>query len=169
MSVDPALFKAAMGRFGSGVTVVTARGAEGDLGLTASSFTSLSLDPQLVLVCVRKAAASHAGLLSAAGFCVHLLAEEQVELSNRFAGRWPEGRSRFEGLEEGRAPYSGAPSLPLGLGWVDCGLHAVHDGGDHSIFVGRVEAIGLSEVADRSQLRPLLYFAGAYRSVGSAL
>ncbi len=174
-TVDADSFRRALGRFGSGVTVVTVRGPDGaDHGLTASAFSSLSLDPPLVMLAIRGASALHPLLVAAPGFGVSLLGEGQVSLSDRFAGRqlaadgsygpWPTDRNKLEGVPHSRGAASGAMLLAGALAVLDCTKHAVHDGGDHSIFVGRVEAVRLLP-AEQPQ-RPLLYFAGAYRQLG---
>lgn len=121
----------------SGVTVVTMRAGEEDHGFTASSFTSVSIDPMLVLVCVVKAQRSHALIEEAKHFAVNILSTEQKELGMRFASsKIPD---RFAGVDITRA-QTGAPILPGNLAWVDCKLKDVFPGGDHSIFVGEVVA-----------------------------
>jgi flavin reductase (DIM6/NTAB) family NADH-FMN oxidoreductase RutF len=163
MPVDAQAFKSALGRLPGPVTVVTAVGPDGPVGMTASSFTSLSLSPPLVLVCVAHRAGMHAHLSAASGFAVSVLSADQQAVSNRFAG--PFDGPRFADLPHEPAPHSGAPWLGGAIACVDCALHAVHDGGDHSIFVGRVEAVRLSP-DPREALDPLLYFAGQYRRLG---
>ncbi len=167
MGVDAATFKRGLAHWASGVSVVTLRGPGGDHGMTASAVCSVSLDPPLVLVCVKKGNRTHGLLKDAGGFCINILAEGQADLSNRFAGwGWPEGRDRFEDLECGRAQASGAAILPGVLAALDCTLHAVHDGGDHDIFLGEVQAV---HGAEAEGPRPLLYFHGAYRGLGDKL
>lgn len=161
-----------MGRFGSGVTVVTVRGDGGrDFGMTASAFSSLSLDPPLVLVAVGKRSRMHERLARAMGFGVNVLSEHQEDLSNRFAGGlihagawtvWPEGRDKFAGISFSRGETSGAALFEGCLVGLDCAVHSRFDGGDHTIFVGRVAAIRLS--ADAA-LRPLVYYASRYRAL----
>ena len=169
MAVDSRQFRQALGCFASGVTVVTAVDAEGGpaVGMTASAFTSLSLDPPLVLVCVQKDGQTWRAMDAAGGFAINILAEEQVDISNRFAGRPQAGVDRFADLDQRPAPHSGAPWLMGAIARIDCSKHAVHDGGDHSIFVGEVLAIDV--VSDREPLLPLLYVAGRYRAVGETL
>jgi flavin reductase (DIM6/NTAB) family NADH-FMN oxidoreductase RutF len=168
MSVDAPTFKAALSRFASGVTVVTVADAEGPVGMTASAFTSLSLDPPLVLVCVAKKARFHARLLGAAGFGVSLLDASQKALSNAFAGWGPDAAAPWAIAPSQPGAHSGAPLLDGALAVLDCTRVAVHDGGDHSIVVGRVEAATLGAPA-AADLHPLLYFAGKYRHLGEAL
>ena len=168
MMVDPNMFKKALGRFASGVTVLTVHDSGSDHGMTASAFTSLSLDPPLVLVCIRKGNRCYEMIENAGTFVVNILAQDQDTFSNRFAGglidsdgewkAWPEGQSTFDDLEITRGKHSTAPLLPGCLAHLECGLETVHSGGDHGIFIGRVVAIHVNdETSD-----PLLYFAGQY-------
>lgn len=138
MAIDQGVFRAAMGQLASGVTVITMHVDGEDHGFTATSFTSLSLDPMLVLVCVVKAQRSHLQLERAGHFAVNVLSFSQRELGERFADPLAYDR-RFEGLTLSRS-VSGAPILADSLAWVDCRLHDVFPGGDHSIFVGEVNA-----------------------------
>lgn len=169
MPVDANDFRNAMGRFAAGVTVVTCKTADGgDHGMTASAVCSVSKDPPLLLVCITKGNATDQALQDADGFAVSILARDQVELSNRFAG-WgtPPGVDRFDGLDVDRAPHTGAAWLPGAICRIDCARHAVLDGGDHHIYLGRLEAV--EAPGDRADQEPLLYFAGAYRSAGDHL
>lgn len=168
MPVDAGEFRNALARFASGVTVVTARTPDGgDRGMTASAFCSLSLDPPLILVCVRKGNAMDGVLQGAAGFAVNLLGQDQVDLSNRFAGYGAQPADRVDDLQPAAGPYSGAAWLPGAIARLDCALHQVLDGGDHHIYLGRVEAVDAPGA--REDQRPLLYFAGAYRAAGEKL
>lgn len=164
MSAPPDQFKAALGRLCAGVTVVTVADPDGDHGMTASAFTSLSLDPPLVLVCVGKKGNMHARLSAADHFAVNLLDAAQESVSNRFAGWWEEGRSKWADLDLARGPHSGAAWIGGALAQLDCAVHAKLDGGDHTIFVGRVLATGVDD-RPREGLEPLLYFAGQYRAL----
>jgi flavin reductase len=168
MAADPQDFKSALGRFASGVTVVTIKTPDGDHGMTASAFCSLSLDPPLVLVCVKKGNHTHGLLEAAEGFGINLLGAEQVSISNRFAGwGFPEGQDKWEDLEISRGEVSGAPLIGGSLAQLDCTLWSAQDGGDHTIFIGQVE--NAESFGERDDLAPLLYFAGKYRGVGSSL
>lgn len=160
-------FKAALGRFASGVTVVTVADEEGDHGMTASAFTSLSLDPPLVLVCVTKGNATHHKLSSAKGFGINILSDAQVSVSNRFAGWWKEGVSKWADLEIARGEASGAALIGDALASLDCTSWSTADGGDHTIFIGQVERVVLAP-GDRADQNPLLYFGGGYRTAGDA-
>ena len=167
MAADPDDFKAALGRFASGVTVVTLGGAE-DHGMTASAFCSLSLDPPLVLVCVKTGNTTHGKLIASKGFGVNILGRDQVHLSNRFAG-WGAApdQDKWADLDIQRGTVSGAPLITGALAHLDCSLYGTQDGGDHTIFIGRVE--NAEGFGDRDSLEPLLYFAGGYRGVGESL
>ena len=165
-------FKAALGHFASGVTVMTTRVDGEDFGMTASAFSSLSLDPPLVLVCVKKQNHMWEALQRASGFAVSILSLEQQALSNRFAGGtvdaqgnwipWPDDVSRFDGLTLDRGPVSGSAVLPDALAQLDCSIWQQFDGGDHTIVVGKVEC---SAALGRGEGSPLVYWSGQYRSV----
>ena len=140
MSVLPDRFKQVLAQVAAGVTVVTARAADDQpIGVTASSFTSVSLDPPLVLVCLQKRLFAHRAIIERGTFAVSVLAVEQVELGMRFAGLLPGIEDRFAGLPVTTA-MTGNPILPDCLAWVDCRLWNLYDGGDHSILVGEVLA-----------------------------
>lgn len=160
MGVDAEEFKAAMARWATGVTVVTARAGERVHGMTVSDFAGVSLDPPLVLVCADKS--SHTNPLIAEGRCfaVSFLSRGQEALSNKFASRREEWQ-RFDGLACGEAE-TGAPLIPGALASLDCRLEATHDAGDHVIYVGRVVAIV------RGEGEPLVYYGGGYRGLAAA-
>lgn len=144
-----------MGRFPTGVTVVAASTREGGpRGLTVNSFTSVSLDPPLVLVCIDKQAGSHDTLLDAGCFAVSVLSEGQSAIADRFANE--EAERRFDDLgwvmSEG-----GNPWLDGAAAWFDCVLDEVFAAGDHSILLGRVQKCVTSDH------EPLVFHAGAYR------
>lgn len=151
--------RAVLGRFATGVTVVTA-GRDRPSGMTASSFTSVALDPPLVLLCVTRTAETHARILAEGAFAVSILAAGQAGLARHFAdsGR-PRGRHGFDGVQTFRGPRTGAPLLRGSLAWLECSLTAVHDGGDHSILLGSVLDLACGPSED-----PLLYFGGAFRT-----
>ena len=154
--VDPTLFREAMSRFASGVTVVTARRGEERVGLTASAFASVSLDPPLVLVCVSRALQAHAVIEAERAFAVNILASHQLEVAQRFGGLKPELTDRFEGLAWTVA-VTGAPILTDSIASLDCRLHASHPGGDHTIFVGEVVCAAVSNTGE-----PLVYHRRAW-------
>jgi flavin reductase (DIM6/NTAB) family NADH-FMN oxidoreductase RutF len=140
VAVDQDTFKAALGQWPSGVTVVTMRSADGVWhGMTASSFSSVSLDPPLVSVCLVKTLWSHELILESGIFGVNILASDQTELGKRFAGMRPEITDRFEGVDTVTA-VTGVPLFDQSLAWLDCKVVNAYEGGDHTIFVGEVQA-----------------------------
>ena len=144
-------FRAALGRYATGVTVVTAAGPAGPVAITANSFTALSLEPPLVLWCPARRSARFQALVAAEHFAIHVLAADQLELCLRFARVGGD----FTGLETGATP-EGAPLLPGVLARFDCRAHACHEGGDHAIMVGRVLRASFRDGA------PLLFWGGLY-------
>ena len=152
--------RAALGRFTTGVTIVTCLDAEGaPVGLTANSFSSLSLDPPLVLWSLRRQSMSLAAFQQASHFTVNVLAEEQVELSRRFASSAADKFS--QGLWSGGV--GGAPVLAGCAAVFECAQHAQHEAGDHLLFLGRVLR------AAEAPLPPLVYQGGHYRLLGEVL
>jgi flavin reductase (DIM6/NTAB) family NADH-FMN oxidoreductase RutF len=153
MPIDPATYRAALARFASGVTVVTARDGDGrDVGMTVSAFSSLSLDPPLVLICIDKNASVAPVLTSCEIFTVNILAEGQQPLSRRFAEHEVD---RFDGVAFTRGAL-GPARLDGAVAHLECRVHARHPGGDHTILVGAVDAVSVGEG------NPLLYFRGGY-------
>ncbi len=153
MGISAASFRRALGRFASGVTVVTTRDSAGQvLGLTVSSFCSVSLRPPLVLVCIDQRADTNGGLRESGWFAVSVLGEHQADVSRRFAER---GRRKLEGFAftEGR---HGLPLVPGALAQLQCRIRSVHDEGDHSVWVGEVMASAVHRGL------PLLYYRGDY-------
>ncbi|MFM8909888.1 MAG: flavin reductase family protein [Gemmatimonadota bacterium] len=152
--IDPAQVRAALARFASGITVLTMRDAAGtDLGMTATAFTSLSLDPPLILACVDAKATMATPLVEGAAFAVHVLREDQEQLSRRFAATTGD---RFANLTLERSP-DGTPLLPDTLMRMECTAVARHPGGDHHIIVGRPQRVTVAAIGE-----PLLYFRGRY-------
>jgi len=153
MAIDSQLFKRVLGAFASGVTVVTTLDPGGrPLGMTVSAFSSVSLDPPLVLVCIDLTAECHPVLLAAGRFAVNILGQDQREVSRRFATK---GLDRFDGVPS-RPGATGMPLLDGALGVLECRTVAAHPAGDHTIFVGEVEA------AAAGAEPPLLYCSGRY-------
>ncbi len=160
-TLDPRQFRDAIGRFATGVTVITWDDGEHIRGMTANAVSSLSLDPMLLLVCVDQKGTAHEQLKSAKAFAVNILAQDQIEVSNAFARR---------GVEDmGDVTYTtrqtGAPIIDNALAWVECTVHERLDGGDHTIYIGRVVDL---EIA-RPDASPLLFFGGHYRALGDEL
>lgn len=159
MAVSSDDFKAVMGSFASGVTVVTTVDDAGALwGLTVSAFCSLSLDPPLCLVCIDERAGSLAAMTEARKLAVNVLGDGQEELSNRFASRVED---KFAGVDYQVGPVTGCPVFPEALAWLECEVDAILDGGDHKIFVGRLVNTQVNEG------KPLLYWGGAYGDITS--
>lgn len=153
----------ALGTFATGVTVVTTSGEAHPYGMTANAFSSVSLDPPLVLVCVKSGAAGSESIDRNGVFAVNILAADQEPLSRYFSSKTrPRGPHAFREVSH-RTAASGAPILDNVAGYLDCRLQAVHDAGDHRIFIG--EVLDLDFAADRE---PLLFHAGRYRYVSDA-
>jgi flavin reductase (DIM6/NTAB) family NADH-FMN oxidoreductase RutF len=160
-AVDVSAFRQAMGSFPTGVTVVTVACDDGGVhGMTVNSFSSVSLDPMLVLVCISQTSRG-AGLIERAGaFTVNVLSAGQQDLSRWFASRHrPTGREMFDGVpfEPGA---TGCPVLADAAASFECRLEQSHRAGDHLIVLGRVVAL-----VHRPQLAPLIFHAGTYKSL----
>lgn len=153
MTVDQSSFRAVLGRFASGVSVVTARDRRGrDTGMTVSAFASVSLDPPLVLICIDHGASVYNALSKATHFIANILSEGQEALARRFA---EPNASRFDGIGYDRG-QTGCAILDEVLGYVECEVIARHEAGDHDILIGAVE------VAVYEEGKPLLYYRGGY-------
>jgi flavin reductase (DIM6/NTAB) family NADH-FMN oxidoreductase RutF len=158
--MDPLHLRRALGRFTTGVTIISCVDAQGGfVGLTANSFNSLSLEPPLVLWSLRETSSSLAAFSATRRFAVNVLAEAQVDLSRRFAAR---GEHKFA---DGAWALSelGNPVLAGCAAVFECESHAQHDLGDHRLFIGRVLA------CEESALPPLLFRAGHYHLLGEVL
>jgi flavin reductase (DIM6/NTAB) family NADH-FMN oxidoreductase RutF len=154
--VDPNQFKQVLSRWASGVAVITSALDGYWHGMTASSFNSVSLDPPLVSICLAKKLNTHALIQKSHIFAVNILAADQIEIGKVFAGYYKDVQDRFTGLNCTTA-VTGSPLLPGTLGWVDCRLVHAYEGGDHTIFVGEVQAASPISTAP-----PLLYFGRAW-------
>jgi flavin reductase (DIM6/NTAB) family NADH-FMN oxidoreductase RutF len=152
-TVDPRVLRDVLGHFASGVTVVTADTGAGPIGFTCQSFSSLSLDPPLVVFAPARSSRTWPLLREIGRFCVNVLAEDQPEVSARFARS---GTDKFAGVTWRSSPQ-GAPVLDGVVAWIDCRLWAEYDGGDHTLVAARVLDLG----ADAGR-RPLLFHRGAY-------
>lgn len=162
MSISTAEFRAVLGRFATGVTVATTAEGSQRAGITVNSFTSVSLDPPLVLICIERTAYIHEILVRTRVFAVSILAAEQRPLSDCFAGRTPQRDAEFCGVASHKEA-TGAPVLDEAAAFVDCRVVAVYPGGDHSIFLGSVEALGAQETRQETgDDSPLLYYRGGY-------
>ena len=150
---DEARYRQVLGHFATGVTVVTASAGDQPVGLAVNSFTSVSLDPPLIAVCIASVSSTWSLVREAGAFCVNILGEDQEALCRAFAARGPK---RFAGV--GYEPArSGAPILAGVLAWVDCSIEAEHQAGDHVIVVGRVRDLAVSR-----EHRPLIFYRGGY-------
>ncbi|MCX4959893.1 flavin reductase family protein [Streptomyces virginiae] len=155
--VSPAEFRAVLGNFASGVTVITAppgEAEEGPAGFACQSFASLSLDPPLVTFMVARTSTTWPRIARAGVFCVNILGAEQGELCRSFA---VSGADKFAGVAHTPAPVTGSPQLDAVPAWIDCRIQAVHTGGDHLIVVGRVVAMGAAGEGE-----PLLFHKGRF-------
>jgi len=159
--LDPDAFRKIIGHFATGVTVVTTRVDDLDHAMTASAFTSVSLEPLMVLVCVDKEARFHDAVEESGTWAVSLL-----EAGGRLAAQWfaTKGRPLLGQLDRyphHRGPVTGAAVLDVSLAWLECRTSALHEGGDHDIVVGEVVNMGLGA----SGAVPLVYYRGGYREL----
>jgi 3-hydroxy-9,10-secoandrosta-1,3,5(10)-triene-9,17-dione monooxygenase reductase component len=151
--VDPRLMRDVLGSFASGVTVVTAATDVGPVGFTCQSFSSLSLDPPLVVFAPARSSNTWPRLRGLGRFCINVLAEDQTAVSATFAARTAD---RFAGVPW-RPSRQGQPVLDGVVAWIDCTLWAEYDGGDHTLVAARVLDLGADPVR-----RPLLFHRGSY-------
>jgi flavin reductase (DIM6/NTAB) family NADH-FMN oxidoreductase RutF len=159
MSVDSAEFRAIMGNFATGVTVITTAAGGRLHGMTANAIASLSLDPVMVLICVDKDTHTHGMLDEGRVFAVNILTAEQEAVSRVFATKSEPEPGSLRG-HQFRMGETGAPILEGCLAYLDCRVKGVLEGGDHSIFLG--EVIDQAMVSDAP---PLLFFRGKYREL----
>jgi flavin reductase len=154
---DVAVLRGAFAAFATGVTVVTTGGATPH-AMTANSFTSVSLDPPLVLVCVDRDAVMHRTLLSTGVFGVSVLAADQEAVARHFADRWrPLGTAQFDGVDWAPGRRTGAPMIDGAIAHFECELWRAYEGGDHTIFVGRLLSLA------RRPAEALLFVQGRFR------
>jgi len=153
--VAPSLisFRNAMSQFCTGVAVVTGHDHDGPVGFTCQSFSSLSLDPPLVLICPGRSSTSWPRIRSTGRFCVNILGHHQEALSTRFSQT---GEGKFTDVDWVAGPM-GVPQIRGAIAHIDCLLETIHEGGDHEIVIGRVV-----EVAHQDETHPLLYFRSRY-------
>jgi 3-hydroxy-9,10-secoandrosta-1,3,5(10)-triene-9,17-dione monooxygenase reductase component len=152
--LDAREFRNALGQFCTGVVIATGCVGGKPAGFAAQSFSSVSLDPPLVLLCPAKSSTSWPKLRQAGSFCINILAADQKPVCDVFA---QSGIDKFAALPW-RTGVTGSPILDGVLGYVDCDLHAEHDAGDHTLVLGRVREFRVLD----SQGLPLLFFRGAY-------
>lgn len=156
MAIDSRELRNVMGLFATGVTVITTKDATGKpFGLTANAFSSLSLDPPLLLVCIDKKVDCYACFDESKVFVVNFLARNQEDLSTRFATK---GIEKFEGVSYTLGSL-GVPLLDGALAHLECKVAACYEGGDHTIYTGEIQSMATSEA------EPLLFYQGKYRSL----
>ena len=154
-------FKLIMRRWASTVTIITTRTNNEIYGLTATAFSSLSVQPPMVFVSIFRKTHTHPLIEQSGIFCVNFLASDMAHISDRFAGRYP-NEDRFAGLNY-RVEATGAPVLADAIAYLDCRVIEPLVTGDHTIFIGQVEAGGLQ----KPDQAPLLYYMGGYHTIDS--
>ena len=161
MAFDPALFRQVLGRFATGVTVITTTRDGVNHGMTANAFSSVSLDPPLILVSIDKKAGMHEYMMNSDIFCVNILSESQRQWSDWWAGKAPKDGDQFAD-----SPYTtkatGCPVLDDTLGYLDCKVWARYEGGDHTLVLGEVQEAYVDTDPDA---KPLLFFASKYHTL----
>ncbi|CAB4877765.1 unannotated protein [freshwater metagenome] len=150
--IDPTQFRNVLGNLPTGVTVLTAHGADGPTGMAANSVTSVSLDPPLILVCPAKSSTTWPTIDSTGAFCVNIMAEHHEEATRAFAMK---DADRFSGVAWHHRPTG--PALDEAVAWIECRIRDEHDAGDHTIVVADVVAIDAADGA-----APLVFFRGSY-------
>ena len=158
-SIDAARYRQVLGHFPTGVTVITARGETGPVGLCVGSFASVSLDPPLVMFCAGKSSSSYPAIAAAGHYCVNVLAEDQEDVARVFAAK---GDDKFAGIGWRPSVANRAPVLNDVLAWIDCTIEAVHEAGDHWIVVGRVLDLEIGHEGG-----PLVFFRGGFGRYGA--
>jgi len=154
-AIDADRYRLVLGHLPTGVTVVTANGAAGPVGMSANSVTSVSLDPPLILFCPARTSTTWPPIRDSGRFCINVFAAHHEEMSRRFSAR---GVDRFAGVAwHGRGA---GPALDDAVAWIECTIDAVHPGGDHLIVVGAVDALEVRE----ADVEPLVFFRGSYGS-----
>ena len=161
----PAEFRAALGRFASGITIMSTLQDGVAHAMTASAFTSVSLDPPLVLVCVDKGVRMHAAVQDCGYWAMSVLAGDQRSIADRFARSGRDLYSQFDGIGTAAGPKTGCSLIAGALSWLECRTWATYEGGDHTIVVGEVLSLGLGEPADPSAL---IYYSSHYRDLPDA-
>jgi flavin reductase (DIM6/NTAB) family NADH-FMN oxidoreductase RutF len=157
--VDTALFRDVVGRFATGVLVATTRSGGVDHAMTVNAFTSVSLDPLLVLICAERISRFRDAVLDAGTWAVSVLSAEALEHAERFAVRGRPINGRLSEIPHHPGPHTALPILDQALAAVECETYAVHDGGDHDIVVGRVLGVSTPD----GDAAPLIYHGGRYR------
>jgi flavin reductase len=160
--ISQRVFRDAMAQFPTGVTLVTARGADGvDQAITANSFTSVSLDPLLVLVCVEYASRLHDVVLAAGRWGVSVLGVDGEPISRKLARRGHDTAGALAGVPHHRGPHTGALLLDGALATFECATVAAHPGGDHTVLLGEVLAVDMPH----PEAPPLTWHRGRYTAL----
>ncbi|MBT8241797.1 MAG: flavin reductase family protein [Acidimicrobiia bacterium] len=159
-TIEPQEFRRVLGSFPTGVTVVTADGPAGPVGVAIGSFASISLDPPLVGFFLGNQSSTNQRLRDAGSFCVNVLTHGQLELCAAMASK---ADDRFEGWERTPSPVTGSPVFAGIRAYIDCRLDDIIPVGDHDLFVGRVVALDTVDDAE-----PMVFHAGRYGSFGSS-
>ncbi len=160
--VPPGEFRAALGQFAAGILIMSTLQDGVAHAMTANAFTSVSLDPPLVLVCVDKGVRMHDAVLDCGYWAVSVLAADQQDLAARFARSGRDLLTQFEGVATESGPKTGCPVIAGSLSWLECRTWATYDGGDHTIVVGEVLSLGLGEPEGRGAL---IHHASHYREL----
>lgn len=157
MPIERNELRRVMGHFATGVTIITTVSKAGQpFGLTANAFTSVSLEPPLLVISVDKKAESYPYFEESKVFTVQFLTDQQEALSRKFA---VSGGNKFQGVAY-RTGANGVPIIDGVLGYIECKLYAVYDGGDHTLYLGEVLQ------AEAHEGKPLLFYRGGYRELG---
>jgi len=157
MPIEKNQLRQVMGHFATGVTIITTFNKDGQMhGLTANAFTSVSLEPPLLLISVDKKAESYPAFEESKVFTVNILADEQESLSRKFA---VSGGNKFEGVAY-RKGGNGAAILDGTLAHIECTLYATYEGGDHTLYLGEIQE------AEVREGKPLVFYRGGYRAIG---
>lgn len=160
-SIAPGDFRLAMGRFASGITIMSTLQDGVAHAMTANAFTSVSLDPPLVLVCVDKGVRMHDAVLECGFWAVSVLADSHQAIAERFAHSGRDLYSQFDGVATMAGPKTGCTLIEGALSWLECRTWATYEGGDHTIVVGEVLSLGVDGPGDPDAL---IYYAGKYRA-----
>jgi flavin reductase (DIM6/NTAB) family NADH-FMN oxidoreductase RutF len=165
MPFDPIQFRQLLGRFATGVTVITANHNNEKHGMTANAFTSVSLNPPLILVSIDKRANMHDIMMEHDSFCVNFLSENRREWSDWWAGKAPKDADQFANIPHTDST-TGSPVLEGCLGYIDCKVWERYPAGDHTLVLGEVQD---AAVNTNPAIKPLLFFASKYHQLGDPL
>lgn len=156
-------FRDVLGCFASGITVITTMSGGDPVGMTCQSFSSVSLDPPLVMFVPARSSRAWPLIQRSGRFCVNVLAADQEHVSGQMATK---GADKFAGIDWTPGAATGSPVIGGALAHLDCTIHAVYEGGDHYVVIGKVEHLE-TNTADAAEAEPLLYFKGRYRTTDS--